>query len=76
MTLCFTHLFEMVVLTLNSLAILNDRRFLRKYGLDKPIYGETARNQITIFLYAIRTYLRFPLIILNILIIFFELIFG
>ena len=30
MALCFTHLLEMAVLTLNWLAILNDRRFLRK----------------------------------------------
>lgn len=70
------HLIESALLVLNALAILNERRFLRKYGLDRPAFGEGVKQQAAILLYAVRTYLRFPLVLLNIFTIAFEVALG
>lgn len=76
MALCLTHLLEAALLVLNALAILNDRRLLRRWGMDRPVFGEGLKNQMAMLLYAVRTYLRLPLVVLNLAVIIFELILG
>jgi len=71
-----THLLEATLLFINALAILNEQRFLRRYSIDRPAYGDGVRHQISILLYAVRTYLRLPLVALNVVVIFFELLVG
>ena len=76
MALSIYCLVESILLIANALAILNDKRFLRKHFLDVPTGGMTVRNQLSIILYAMRTYMKWPLILFNCLFIFMELIIG
>ena len=68
------------LLLLNSVLILNRRRFLAKYGLDDLTgMGGGAQNQMKAqavgLLHAIQ-YLRVPVIAANLINITFELFFG
>ncbi|DAZ93564.1 TPA: hypothetical protein N0F65_009804 [Lagenidium giganteum] len=62
------------LLLTNAVCILHEKRFLRKYGWDRvdSSEGMTIKNQIVGFLVAMQ-YLRYPLIIVNILMIMMEL---
>lgn len=60
----------------NAMAILNERRFLSKYGLDKPKFEPGPRNQLATFLYAVRNYMQIPLIVLNVLVVLLEILIG
>merc|ERR1711879_950757 len=53
------------VLALNSAAILNEKRFLRKYGLDQAVVGQALgpKNNVALLLNTART-LRYPLVLL------------
>ncbi|CAE7668440.1 YOS1 [Symbiodinium pilosum] len=63
---------------MNAAAILNEKRFLRKYGLDSAVVGENLgpKNQVASFLHAMRTFMRYPLVAMNVLVIIYEMILG
>eukprot|EP00405_Crypthecodinium_cohnii_P045923 CAMPEP_0206576888 /NCGR_PEP_ID=MMETSP0325_2-20121206/31012_1 /ASSEMBLY_ACC=CAM_ASM_000347 /TAXON_ID=2866 /ORGANISM="Crypthecodinium cohnii, Strain Seligo" /LENGTH=78 /DNA_ID=CAMNT_0054082175 /DNA_START=52 /DNA_END=288 /DNA_ORIENTATION=- len=78
MAIGLVHLFESGLLLFNAAAILNERRFLRKYSLDSAVAGENlgVKNQVATFLHATRTFMRYPLVVTNILVILYEMTFG
>jgi len=78
MAIGLVHLFEASLLMLNAAAILNEKRFLRKYGLDNAIAGENLgpKNQVATFLHAMRTFMRYPLVAMNALVILYEIVLG
>lgn len=61
---------------LNSLAIINESRVLQPLGMDKPFSDGAIKNQLSLLLYSVRTYMRLPLIIANCVFILFEILFG
>lgn len=70
-------LFISIVLMLNGLAILNEQRFLAKIGWTYDQANQiTLKGKLIHLISAIRTLMRIPLIIVNILIIFFEILLG
>ncbi|KAJ5074694.1 hypothetical protein M0811_08049 [Anaeramoeba ignava] len=72
----FKFLVRISLLFLNSVLILNERRFLAKYDFLQPnIYNGTIKNNLINFLNGIR-YLRLPVAFINILWIIYELLFG
>ncbi|EER20444.1 conserved hypothetical protein [Perkinsus marinus ATCC 50983] len=80
------HLIESGLLVANAGAILNERRVLRKYNLDKPGFDNGVKGQLSTLLYSVRTFGRCndaaishyadPIVIMNLLVILYELIFG
>ncbi|EIM22734.1 ER to Golgi transport protein Yos1, partial [Wallemia mellicola CBS 633.66] len=67
------------LLLTNSVAILNEERFLAKIGWTQSnnLYQEqTVKTRLINLISAVRTLMRFPLIILNIIVIVYELLFG
>lgn len=78
MAIGLVHLFEAGLLLMNAAAILNEKRFLRKYGLDSAVVGENLgpKNQVASFLHAMRTFMRYPLVAMNVLVIIYEMILG
>lgn len=72
----FTHLFETGLLTANALCILNEQRFLRQHGIDDPRQASGIKEQIAMFLYAVRNYGKWPIIALNVITIIFEILIG
>lgn len=66
-------LLKVILLMTNAISILNRKRFLAKFESDIP--DMSLRSQVVNFLLAAQ-YLRTPLIPLNILVIFIELLFG
>uniref|UniRef100_A0A0G4HIW7 Immediate early response 3-interacting protein 1 n=1 Tax=Chromera velia CCMP2878 TaxID=1169474 RepID=A0A0G4HIW7_9ALVE len=76
MAFTLTHIIEAALLFINACAVLNSQRFLKKYGMDKLKEGEGARSQIAMFLWAVRSYLRYPLVLINIFAIVLELFLG
>ena len=72
------NLFKAGLLATNAIAILHPKRFLARYKLDQidPSSGPASvGNQMVGFLQAV-SYLRIPLIAVNIFIIFIEIIIG
>lgn len=77
MGLSLLHLIEACLLVANALAILHDRRLLKKYGLDQPAFEQSGpRNQAATFLFMMRNYMRLPLVGLNVVVIVLELLIG
>ncbi|KAH3680698.1 hypothetical protein WICPIJ_008148 [Wickerhamomyces pijperi] len=91
------NLFYVILLLTNSVAILNEERFLKRLGLsdsqsnyNNNSYGgqqftttsSSVQDNNTMFarviqlIRAIQTVLRIPLIIVNVLVVVYELIFG
>ena len=72
-------LFKAGLLAANGLAILHEDRFLAKYDLhvldQHGAEQGQLKAQVAGFLHAVR-YLRLPLVALNVLTIFVELLFG
>jgi len=78
------------LLLTNAVAILNEERFLAPIGwstTQQPVatydqggfgesQGDSIKARLIALISAVRTLLRFPLILLNILIIIWELLFG
>lgn len=62
----------------HRIQVLNEKRFLRKYGLDSAVVGENLgpKNQVASFLHAMRTFMRYPLVAMNVLVIIYEMILG
>jgi hypothetical protein len=78
MAIGLVHLFEFGLLLLNAAAILNEKRFLRKYGLDAAVVADNVgpKNQVATFLHAMRPFMRYPLVAMNILIVIYEVLLG
>ncbi|CAK0881025.1 unnamed protein product [Prorocentrum cordatum] len=78
MAIRLVHLFEAGLLMMNAFAILNEKRFLRRFGLDQAVAGDNLgpKNQVATFLHAMRTFMRYPLVAMNLLIVFYELLLG
>ncbi|KAJ3068589.1 hypothetical protein HDU98_008262 [Podochytrium sp. JEL0797] len=79
----FGTLFYVVVLIVNAIAVLNEQRFLARLGLSESAYANSNfgnEQSITLkvinLISAVRTLLRIPLIVVNILIIVYEVILG
>mmetsp|Transcript_6155 Transcript_6155/g.17210 ORF Transcript_6155/g.17210 Transcript_6155/m.17210 type:complete len:82 (+) Transcript_6155:93-338(+) len=75
------HLFEAGLLLMNAAAVLNEKRFLKKYGLDTAVMGSVPesmgpKNQLASFLHAMRTFARYPLVAMNVLVIVYEILLG
>mmetsp|Transcript_45355 Transcript_45355/g.75645 ORF Transcript_45355/g.75645 Transcript_45355/m.75645 type:complete len:80 (+) Transcript_45355:305-544(+) len=74
-------LMQSTVIFLNALAILNEDRFLNKYGwgraalLEQTTKGRSWKSDIVGWIHAI-SYLRVPLILLNCIVILAKMISG
>mmetsp|Transcript_3392 Transcript_3392/g.4590 ORF Transcript_3392/g.4590 Transcript_3392/m.4590 type:complete len:80 (+) Transcript_3392:102-341(+) len=74
-------LLQATVLFLNAGAILNEERFLQKYGWGSSSLHDGSRPSVNLksqtigFIHAV-SYMRVPLVVLNILIVFVKVIFG
>ncbi|XP_011164789.1 immediate early response 3-interacting protein 1 [Solenopsis invicta] len=75
-------LFEATLLCLNAICVLNEERFLAKVGWaswqNVQGFGEppTAKSQILNLIKSIRTVMRVPLILFNILTVVVKLVLG
>jgi len=89
MAITLWNLFEATLLCLNAVCVLNEDRFLAKFGWGLKNTGPAAmegfgenpyvsptKQQILHLIRSIRTVMKFPLIFLNILVIAFKLILG
>ena len=71
---------QSMLLTFNAFAILNEQRFLDKYGLGQGAVNSGyvpsgARAQL-IGVVTATQYARVPLVVLNVLVIFVKMVFG
>jgi len=68
------------VLFINALAILNEQRFLKPIGWGERNPAEmdqdSVKDKIVVLLSAVRMLMRIPLIFVNAIFIFFELLLG
>merc|ERR1711920_887347 len=70
-----------ILLVANGLAVLNEQRFLEKYGLGPSVLTDpyasktSLRVQVSGFLSAVQ-YLRVPLILVNAVVILVKIVFG
>jgi len=73
-------LIESFVLFINALAILNEERFLKPigWGYRNPsdMDQDSIKDKIIVFLNAVRMLMRIPLILINVVVIIFELLLG
>lgn len=71
------NIFKAALLLLNALTVLHPKRFLRRFGLDQPdvTEGQSLKNQAVGLLQAVG-YLKVPLIVANIFVIFIEILVG
>ncbi|XP_064390919.1 immediate early response 3-interacting protein 1-like [Halichondria panicea] len=75
-------LFEAALLLINSIAILNEERFLKKVGWGRDYRNEGfvdqggVKFQLVNLITSVQTLLRVPLLVVNILVILYELILG
>nr|AAX30523.1 SJCHGC04432 protein [Schistosoma japonicum]CAX72933.1 Immediate early response 3-interacting protein 1 [Schistosoma japonicum] len=80
MALGLFSLIESIVLILNAICILHEKRFLSKIGYARTDneYGSptTVKYQFLTFIHSVRTVMRIPLIGVNIAMIVFKLVFG
>lgn len=81
MGLSLWHLFKAGVLIVNSLMILHRKRFLKKFGLDDVNNmgcdpSEKPFKVQVIGLLAAVQYMKVPIIVMNSIIILFEMILG
>ncbi|KAF6025502.1 IER3IP1 [Bugula neritina] len=72
-------LLEAILLCLNAVCVLHEKRFLAKLGpATAPAFGEEpgVKSQLLNLVNSIRTVMRFPLIGFNIITIALKLVFG
>ncbi|AMD19973.1 HCL178Cp [Eremothecium sinecaudum] len=76
-------LFYVILLLVNSVAVLSEERFLRRIGLgsksQQPAFGQndnSTKSKLIKLIGAVQTLLRIPLIGINILVILYELVLG
>ena len=79
------NLFYVACLLLNAVSILSEDRFLARINLSPTTYdpafgaaadAQSVRAKVVHLIASIRTLMRFPLIIVNTLIIIYELVLG
>ncbi|RWS16432.1 immediate early response 3-interacting protein 1-like protein [Dinothrombium tinctorium] len=88
MVLSIYNLYKATLLVINAIAILHEERFLAKFGWARNqmsaaqfSYGYQAsqpgfKENLLNLIHSIRTVMRVPLILLNIITILFELVAG
>ncbi|QLQ80601.1 hypothetical protein HG537_0D06020 [Torulaspora globosa] len=77
-------LFYVILLLINSVAVLSEERFLIRIGLgrnsnDGPVFGQeenSTKSKVVQLIGAVQTLLRIPLIGINILVIVYEVLLG
>ncbi|CCK72788.1 Yos1p KNAG_0L01680 [Huiozyma naganishii CBS 8797] len=77
-------LFYVILLLVNSIAVLSEERFLSRIGFgrsssDTAVFGQqegTAKSKVVQLIGAVQTLLRIPLIGINLLVIVYELLLG
>lgn len=83
-------LLYVIILSVNGIAVLSEERFLNRIGWGSgsaasqvqyqqfvpPSNDSSIKRRLINLISAIRTLLRVPLIIVNVLIIFYELVLG
>ncbi|VDK33012.1 unnamed protein product [Taenia asiatica] len=73
-------LLEASILVLNAICVLNEQRFLVKYGWGSDAYqfgsDVSTKSRLLTFITSVRTVMRIPLIGVNTLLIIFKLIMG
>lgn len=74
---------ETILLMMNGLAILNEKRVLEKYGWHKPTYDDEnikgfdlIKSKIILILYTMRKFGRIFLIFFNLCAIILKILFG
>jgi hypothetical protein len=79
LTLVHLCTFQTGLLLTNAILILNRRRFLARYGLDNLNSAQAAQHPVLAqaggLLHAVQ-YLKVPVIVCNIITIFFEILLG
>ncbi|CAG7833796.1 unnamed protein product [Allacma fusca] len=87
MAVTFWNLIEATLLCLNAVCVLNEERFLSKFGFGlrnphqiegfgEPQHGSNFKVQALHIVRSIRTVVKIPLIFFNILVIAYKLIAG
>ncbi|ODV73611.1 Yos1p [Cyberlindnera jadinii NRRL Y-1542] len=74
-------LFYVILLLVNAVAVLNEERFLNRLGFlnSQPAFGQpetTALSRLMNIVSSVQTVMRMPLIIVNVVVILYELILG
>lgn len=74
-------LFYVILLLVNAVAVLNEERFLNRLGFlnSQPPFGQpetTALSRLMNIVSSVQTVMRMPLIIVNVVVILYELILG
>ncbi|KAJ1665730.1 hypothetical protein H4S06_001726 [Coemansia sp. BCRC 34490] len=77
----FGTLLYVIILLLNAVAILNEERFLARIGWARnsaELYGDTesVKAKLINLISAVRTLMRIPLIIVNVVVIAYALVLG
>ncbi|KAI8927753.1 Yos1-like protein [Entophlyctis helioformis] len=80
----FGTLFYVSLLLVNAIAVLHEERFLARIGLSQTgfqmqpggVDPTSIKHKLINLISAVRTLLRFPLVLLNIVVIVYELILG
>ncbi|CRH01393.1 conserved protein, unknown function [Plasmodium relictum] len=76
MSMYFFLLFESVVLLINSVLIINEKKLKKYKKIDICLNSNDIFNNIKLLFYTIRIYFKIPLIFLNFLCIIIEILFG
>ncbi|CRG94728.1 conserved protein, unknown function [Plasmodium gallinaceum] len=76
MSMYFFLLFESVVLLINSVLIINEKKLKKYKKIDISLNSNDIFNNIKLLFYTIRIYFKIPLIFLNFLCIIIEILFG
>ncbi|GAW82554.1 conserved Plasmodium protein, unknown function [Plasmodium gonderi] len=76
MSMYFFLLFESVVLLINSVLIINEKKLKRYKKIDISLNSNDIFDNIKLLFYTIRVYFKIPLIFLNLLCIVVEILFG
>ncbi|SBT80404.1 Yos1-like protein, putative [Plasmodium malariae] len=76
MSMYFFLLFESVVLLINSVLIINEKKLKKYKKIDISLNSNDIFDNIKLLFYTIRIYFKIPLIFLNLLCIVVEILFG
>ena len=70
-------IFYIALLLINAVAVLNEQRFLAQIGLASANADpQSFRYKVITLIQAVRTLLRIPLVVVNIMVIVYELLLG
>ncbi|SBT78403.1 Yos1-like protein, putative [Plasmodium ovale] len=69
-------LFESIVLLINSVLIINEKKLKKYKKVDISLNSNDIFDNIKLLFYTIRIYFKIPLIFLNLLCIVIEILFG